>query len=547
MTWRDKYLNEVVCGHALDLLPEIPDGVFHCAVTSPPYWNLRDYKAPAVVWGGNDCEHVWVDKSYARRSNDSGEEGRKQTTNIGAIGRDEPVKSDFCGRCGAWRGQLGLEPTPELYVQHIVEVCREIKRVLRDDGSFWLNLGDSYATSSPGTGNMKPVTWIENGKEKKRGMTRAGCPPGLKPKDLVGIPWTVAFALRDDGWYLRRDIIWEKPNPMPESCRDRPTSAHEYVFLLTKSGTAKYWTHRDFNGTRRHPAPDYRYAHVTGYEVVDEPPGWAASIITCPFCEGTGEREVPAEGLFEGMTFKVRCEICDNPEPDEEDDRPKPRAGQVYEWKRVNLWRGHDYFYDQEATREPHKPESLERVKNRFYTADQVPGRKVNSRPDGDMSEFCHPAGRNLRSVWNIATAPFSGAHFATFPPELARRCILTSPTKVCKECGAGWERVVDRKLIQDGPVRNRGKIKGGDAEAKSMTMGDKGIIGHYDVKTLGFRPTCDCDAGADKAIILDPFMGSGTVALVAHENFRYYVGLEINPDYITLADKRGLKQEVIF
>ena len=441
-----------MCGHALDLLPEIPDGVIHCVVTSPPYWGLRDYKAPAVVWGGEPgCEHVWG-AELPRAIEGGGNRGvPKEWQRPSREHHTGGTSGQFCGRCGGWKGQLGLEPTPELYCQHIVEVCREVKRVLRDDGTFWLNLGDSYA-SNWGAGAKRNSSWwsTKSGELEGKGWgeVETAIPPNMwrkhptiKPKDLVGIPWTVAFALRDDGWYLRRDVIWEKPNPMPESCRDRPTSAHEYVFLLTKS----------------------------------------------------------------------------------------PR-----------------YFYDQDAVREEAEDRPFSNLKDKPILS--YPG-QPQSYSSGRSGFGHNPAGRNARSVWNIPTKPYPEAHFATFPPELARRCILTSPTKVCAKCGAGWERVVDRKLIQDGPVRNRGKIKGGDAEAKSMTMGDKGIIGHYDVKTLGFRPTCDCgkDAAADKAIILDPFMGSGTVALVAHENFRHYVGLEINPDYIPLAEKRGLKQEVIF
>jgi len=147
------------------------DGSVQCCVTSPPYWGLRDYGTP---------------------------------------------------------GQIGLEATPEEYVAHMVDVFREVRRVLRDDGVLWLNLGDSYAANrSYQVPDSKHVDVGNNG-----GMS---VPPGLKPKDLVGVPWRVAFALQADGWWLRSDIIWHKPNPMPESVTDRPTRAHEYLFLLTKA------------------------------------------------------------------------------------------------------------------------------------------------------------------------------------------------------------------------------------------------------------------------------------------------------------------------
>ena len=174
---------EIREGDALDVLRDMPEASVQTCVTSPPYWGLRDY--------GVD-------------------------------------------------GQIGLEPTPDEYVERLVEVFREVRRVLRDDGTLWLNLGDSYATGGRG-GGME-------GERGDKQRSNAGAllgpkttpPPNLKPKDLVGIPWRVAFALQADGWYLRSDIIWAKPNPMPESVTDRPTKAHEYLFLLAKSGRYYY-------------------------------------------------------------------------------------------------------------------------------------------------------------------------------------------------------------------------------------------------------------------------------------------------------------------
>lgn len=174
-------INKIICGDCLAVLKTLPDESVNCCITSPPYWGLRDY-------GVN--------------------------------------------------GQLGLEKTPEEYVAKMVEVFREVRRVLKNDGTLWLNLGDSYAGSGRGqtaNGCADPKVTKTQGMK----LNIPELPTGLKPKDLVGIPWLVAFALRADGWYLRQDIIWAKPNPMPESVTDRCTKSHEYVFLLTKS--AKYY------------------------------------------------------------------------------------------------------------------------------------------------------------------------------------------------------------------------------------------------------------------------------------------------------------------
>lgn len=174
-------------GNVLNVLPTLAARRFRCCVTSPPYWGLRDYGHP---------------------------------------------------------DQLGLEPTPELYVERMVAVFREVRRTLTDDGTLWLNVGDSYAGArggAQGAGGQMADRSVAKSRCREVGITRVA--DGCKPKDLVGIPWMLAFALRADGWFLRADIIWAKPNPMPESVTDRPTKAHEYVFLLSKS--ARYFYDAD--------------------------------------------------------------------------------------------------------------------------------------------------------------------------------------------------------------------------------------------------------------------------------------------------------------
>lgn len=258
----------LLVGDCREMLRTLPDESVHCVVTSPPYWGLRDY------------------------------------------GHDD---------------QLGLEPTPELYVEHMVEVFREVRRVLRRDGTLWLNLGDSYSGSGKGAwankdGGQKEV-YIPDPDSPQALLPKV--PDGLKPKDLVGIPWRVAFALQADGWYLRSDIIWAKPNPMPESVRDRPTKAHEYVFLLSKSERYYY------------------------------------------------DADAIAEKALGG-------EVAPNPSPDKV-ARLTPNMG--------------------------------------------TNGTGASTLRGSDGT-------RNARSVWTIATHRYHGAHFATFPPELAERCILAGCPK---------------------------------------------------------------------------------------------------------------------
>jgi DNA modification methylase len=230
-------------GDCLKLLALMPERSVDCCVTSPPYFGLRDYGT--AEWEGGDpgCDHrekeIRQRRNLAEAANacDGG-----SRTSEGRLDKDAlwiPYK-DKCGKCGAVRvdSQIGLEPTPGEFVAKLVAVFREVRRVLRDDGTLWLNLGDSYnaGTNSKrknGTGDVG--NWHT---ADETGGIRVNV-ASLKPKDLIGIPWRVAFALQADGWYLRQDIIWHKPNPMPESVRDRCTKAHEYVFLLSKS--ARYY------------------------------------------------------------------------------------------------------------------------------------------------------------------------------------------------------------------------------------------------------------------------------------------------------------------
>ncbi len=224
--------------------------------TSPPYWGLRDYGLPPSIFGGDPlCEHAWGDERIIVPGRKEGVCGK--TARVGATksGAQEFAKSlgSFCTLCGAWRGCLGPEPTPELYVAHMVELFREVRRVLRDDGTCWVNLGDSYASSTLSSrpdGKGVGIT----GDKAHSDHPRIAAPPGLKPKDLVGIPWRVALALQADGWWLRSDIIWHKPNVMPESVTDRPTTSHKHLFLLTKSKTYYY----DADAIRKPTIPDPR-------------------------------------------------------------------------------------------------------------------------------------------------------------------------------------------------------------------------------------------------------------------------------------------------
>ena len=230
---------QVLVGDCIESMRSLPSLSVHTCITSPPYYGLRDYgDQQGKWWGGkSNCEHEHGERqTFVRRSNDGGKDGTKQGTNRGANERDKPIEHTNCTKCDAWYGSLGLEPTPEQFVKNLVEVFREVKRVLRDDGTLWLNLGDSYAGGGGSSGHTEETKNMGR-KTNSYGSvaTRGRTPSGFKAKDLMMMPHRVAIALQEDGWYVRQDIVWDKPNPMPESVKDRCTKNHEYIFLLSKN------------------------------------------------------------------------------------------------------------------------------------------------------------------------------------------------------------------------------------------------------------------------------------------------------------------------
>jgi len=244
----ENQFGQVYLGNVLPILKTLPSNSIHMCVTSPPYWGLRDYGNPPQIWDEpsfgyckqiiNNREtsvkgkHEWEDKNPIKTRKDpktgiaiSTDENRKKTV---------VATNQFCKHCNAWKGDLGSEPTPDLFIQHLTQIFREVRRVLRDDGILFLNIGDTY-TGTGGSlrinfGKIKPLTTYPSATK---------IPEGLKHNELIGIPWKLAFALQKDGWRLRQDIIWSKRSVTPESCTNRCTKSHEYIFILAKS--AKYF------------------------------------------------------------------------------------------------------------------------------------------------------------------------------------------------------------------------------------------------------------------------------------------------------------------
>lgn len=430
----------------------LADESVNCAVTSPPYYGLRDYGTAAWEGGDTECNHEAA-KIKTRFDYDLAD---KQASNNGS---NVSQYKNTCPTCGAIRvdNQIGLEETPEEYVSKLVAVFREVRRVLSSDGVCWLNLGDSYAGSGgPGSqydtlrknGYGKHFSKYDNPNRKIN---------GLKPKDLIGIPWLVAFALRADGWYLRSDIIWHKPNPMPESVTDRPTKSHEYIFLLSKSATYYY---------------DY-------------------------------------EAILEPVTGTTHARVSQNV------------------IKQVGSFRANGGG----KTNGP--------MKAVIRTPKQQPAGSGIKNNDSFNNALVLPVTeRNKRSVWTVATQPYSGAHFATFPPALIEPCIKagTSEKGKCPKCGQLWVRVTEKTgeyTTQWGSNLNLEKQNSypDSMRGTNQSRKPKMMVGIH--STIGWRAQCDCGEEPVPCIVFDPFAGSGTTMQVARKLHRYSVGCDLSLSYL--------------
>lgn len=321
------WINKCHFGDCLETLKRMPDGIVQTCVTSPPYFGLRDYSGGAA--------------------------------------------------------EIGKEKTPDEFVAALVAVFREVRRVLKDDGTLWLNIGDSYAS-----GGRK--TRDSDDKLVQRGMdSRPTDTDGIKSKDLIGIPWMLAFALRTDGWYLRQEVIWAKPNPMPESVTDRCTKSHESIFLLAKS--EKYYFD---NGAIKEPAAPSSVQR------------WAQDV------EGQiGSDRVP--GKTNGAMKAVGGRLAGNVNP--------PKGQAAYEaGDESHRTKGGLLAYAQ-------KQAAGKAGKNAFRgQGHQRDGDNGPANREGrDMQDVGASETRNKRSVWTVATTPYKGAHFATFPVALIEPCIL--------------------------------------------------------------------------------------------------------------------------
>lgn len=502
---------KIMVGDCRAVLRSLPAESVHCVVTSPPYWGLRDYGTG--TWEGGDpaCEHRSPTMREGRNEDRDKLDGSASTNSAQLL----LAHRSACGKCGAVKvdRQLGIEPTLGEHLAAMVAVFDEVWRVLRKDGTLWLNYGDCYATTPNGrsaaqykadgtddrTFRDKPFSTVgplydpEGGAKGggARGQNKGnGLPPNgrivaggfLKPKDLCMVPNRIAIALQDRGWWVRSEIIWHKPNPMPESIKDRPGTSHEKIWLLTKAERYFY-----DDAAVRQPITDSSLERLGQASLPDQEGSARAN--------GGSRAHRPMKAVRFGG------------------DKGGGDFGASARTKSGNEWRPR-------ATPPRHAD---------YENSDRS---GLNDVGRGQ---------RNLRNVWTIPTAAFAEAHFATFPPALVEPCIKagTSEHGVCNACGAPWVRETERSRTRDGEP-----LDGDWGATKDQKIGPSGV-GHWrdktDVTTTGWAPSCKCEQTypLSRAVVLDPFGGSGTVGMVASGHGRDAILAELNPAYAELAAKR--------
>jgi DNA modification methylase len=483
----------------------LPDNSVQCVVTSPPYWGLRKYDgAQDNIWGGNaDCQHEW---QTHRQAPSGGRNTAENPPNTGGNFTQQTVSnpsrdgviSSFCQRCGAWRGGLGLEPTPEMFIDHMVQIFREVKRVLRDDGVAWVNMGDSYAGSGKGAGTkIAKESYIPASGDIP---TARKVPQGLKPKDLIMIPHRLALALQADGWWVRSDVIWSKNNPMPESLR-----GWRWEQCKVKVAKSEHATVHNIKGGHKKMLEDASVHQGMS-------PEFLAVYENCTGCDKCKDNN--------GLVLRRGSW------------RPTSSHEHLFMLAKSSM-----YYSDGESVKEPHTESTLKRItyglKHKHPDNIGVGIPPVDTKQMG--TRFAPKSGRNLRNVWNIPTTPYKGAHYATFPPELARRCVLSSTSRhACSECGMAWSRKLEKPVAPYKDTRAHGRhVPTGNKKISGAKLQE--WLDANPAKTLGYMPSCQCDAGVQPCVVLDPFAGSGTVGQVSRElpYQRDFVGLDISYEYL--------------
>lgn len=448
-------LNKILQGNALDELKKIPDECIDTIICSPPYYALRNYFTEGVIWDGDiNCDHEWQIINTSRPNSQGGKskmQKRKDVENFQAYTdyNKRVVYSNKCVKCGAWKGELGQEPTVDLFINHLIQIFDECKRVLKKGGSCWVVISDTYSGS--GTGQKSTG---------KHGYDPNVFQQATKPFDqsipktsLCMVPERFAIKMINNGWLLRNKIIWKKPSAMPQSAKTRFTNDWEYVYFFTKNAD---------------------YFFKTQYEPIQD--------------------------------ISIKRELRGTSDT-------------------------HKYVGASNVLRK--YPE-----KNVKYMTEEEKNKKLSNMPSWTKK------GRLKRAVWTVSSENFGEKHFATYPSKLILTCLDAGcPEKICVYCNRPYITIYDEDRVNTRPGINVGNAKSGTDSDPNKDLHNSDLSKYrQQIIRSNFRLIKDCNCEDDKykrGIVLDPFIGAGTTALVALQNSRRFIGIELQKDFINMTMKR--------
>ena len=612
-------------GNVLDELKKIPDETVDCVISSPPYYGLRDYSGVASysgenkdelvkiannelqkhrkkvvdhqkdryyltdpmfdkkdkkwhislkydlseIWGGDpECEHEWVVGGHKYRSGGI----QSATTGNDKIGASHMnYYSHICSKCGAWKGQIGLEPSYKMYVEHLMLVIKELKRVLKKTGSVWWNMGDSYASSGGPSRHMgySDPKWnkARNGSFEEP----TSFDQGIKPKSLMGIPELFMRATLDDGWVLRNKLPWIKMNAIPSSKQDGFTPKWEYVYFLTKKSKLYYF---DLDSIRK-PLAESSIKRISQKNI----PNQFKSGKSTDFAETNPVNNIPK--ILNNMHNKYNG-IYSDLTPEESEMYGSPRARNMRRNTGANTGVNNKEPYKQ------NNPHLMRLTANKQFFNEKGQGGNVDYNGiDSENGSHYHPNGANpgdilfddtiydlysdpniqdafieylererpellMPSVLDIPIMPHSFAHFAVFPETLVDPLMKAGcPSEVCIKCGKPKRpfftdtgryyvhdrngEYVDEKYLEYHPKDGKTKI----ADATNVSISSVFNTNPIKERVTNWIPSCNCNAGFKPGVVLDPFAGSGTVGIVAKKQGKSAILIEINPEYLQIIKDR--------
>lgn len=480
-----------------------------CIITSPPYFSLRKYAISDSLWGGDEnCQHEF--NSFIRK----GVSGGTASEKVKIKGQEnyqivENTKQGFCLKCNAWQGQLGLEPTPDLYIEHLVSVFDLCKDVLKKEGTLWVVIGDSYNSQPPGNKTLESN--IRNQQKAKGHATdcfnaqkNKNVVANIQSKSLLLIPFRFALAMQQKGYIIRNVLIWKKSNCIPQSMNDRFTVDFEYIFLFVKN--KKYYFEQQFENWTDKNKHDIK-------------------------------RSIEGHNQYKGKWVK-------KPKDNYSLDESKVLGNALIGRNMRSVWQSPLMKLKNDLTQEQ-KLFAIKRLSEENVIISTIISHNIvvdyESVPD-DTREYFEEVEKEIYSVWTVPTQPLKQKHYASYPKKLVERMIRAGcPEFVCSKCGkAKRKKIFYKGESTSEKIKQRGTTEKRDIDGIKQSLDYKG--GHEtnirDIEKIEYE-TCNCNVPFIPGTVLDPFAGSGTTGIVARQLNRDFILIEVGQEYIDIIKER--------